>query len=183
MRLRRTAVPSAFLMLQPNRLTSSPLERRNMVNSRLVRLRPSRYTASYSARCKMRLARGRSSLGASDSREAVASFFAALRKNLSPALALHACAKSVLLMTAAHMGLKRTFRQRSLSSLCITRPRGLQFRRGICAAFAFHLDGGRVSGRRECRQRKSARIADPNELSSVCDPRNRVKESPVRCGY
>ena len=153
MRLRRTAVPNAFLMLQPNRLSSSPLERRKTVNSRLDRLLPSRYTASYSARCKMRWARARSSLGASDSREAMASFFAALRKNLSPALALHACAKPVLLVTAAHMGLKRTFRQRSLSSLCITRPRVLQFRRGICAAFAFHLDGGENRAG-ECRQRK-----------------------------
>jgi hypothetical protein len=49
-RLRRTAFPSAFLMLHPNRLTSRPLGRRKTVSSRLVRRRPSLYTASYSVR-------------------------------------------------------------------------------------------------------------------------------------
>jgi hypothetical protein len=65
----------------------------------------------------------------------VASFFAALRKDLPSTLTLHAFAETVLFVTAAHMGLKRTFRQRILSSifavwralaaeLGIGRPRG-----------------------------------------------------------
>jgi len=121
MRLRRTALPRAFLMLQPNRLSSRPLERRKTVNSRPARLRPSRYTASYSARRSRRHARGKSSRGESDSRETVASFFAALRKDFPSARALHACAEAVLLVTGAHMGLKRAFRQRSVSSRWILR--------------------------------------------------------------
>ena len=115
-RLRRTALPSAFLMLQPNRLLSRPLGRRNSVNSRLLRRRPSRYTASYSARRIKRKARGKSGRGASDAREAVAPFFAASCKNFPSTLRFHALAKPVLFMAAPHMRLKSAFRQRSSPS-------------------------------------------------------------------
>jgi hypothetical protein len=47
----------------------------------------------------------------------VAPFFAALRKDFPSTLALHAFAEAVFFVTAAHMGLKRTFRQRSFSSI------------------------------------------------------------------
>jgi hypothetical protein len=114
-RLRRTALPSAFLMLHPNRLLRRPLGRRNIVNSRLVRRRASRYTASYSARRTSRQARGNSSRAESDTRKAVAPFLAALRKHFASTLALHACAKAVLLVTAAHMRLKSSFRQLTIS--------------------------------------------------------------------
>jgi len=60
--------------------------------------------------------RGKPSGGPSDSRETVASFAAALCKNFASTLAFHACAEAVLLVTAAHMGLKGAFRQRSFSS-------------------------------------------------------------------
>lgn len=110
MRLRRTAPPSAFLMLQPNRLRSRPLARRKTVNSRLVRRRPSRYTASYSARRTRRQARGKSRRGASDARETVASLLAALREYFASTLALHPRPESVLLVAGAYMGLKRAFR-------------------------------------------------------------------------
>jgi hypothetical protein len=46
----------------------------------------------------------------------MASLFAASRKDLLATFALHACAEAMLLVTAAHMGLKGTFRQRSLLS-------------------------------------------------------------------
>jgi hypothetical protein len=46
----------------------------------------------------------------------VASLFSALRKYFASTLALHALAESMLLMTAAYVGLKRAFRQRSFSS-------------------------------------------------------------------
>ena len=114
-RLRRTAPPSAFLMLQPNRLRSRPLGRRKTANSRPDFRRPSRYTASYSTRRTNRHARGNPS-GRLDSRETVAPFLASLRKHSTSTRALHACAEAVLLMTAAHMGLKSTFRQRWFSS-------------------------------------------------------------------
>jgi hypothetical protein len=113
MRLRPTAFPSAFLMLQPNRLTSRPLGRRKIVNSRLDLRRPALYTASYSARRISRQARGNPSPGASDARKAVTSLFAALCKDFPSTLALHTCAETVLFMTAAHMRLKGTFRQES----------------------------------------------------------------------
>lgn len=86
------------------------------MNSRLERRRPSRYTASYSARRTKRQARGRLSCDPSDSRETVASLFSALRKYFASTLAFHALAKSMFLMTAAYVGLKRAFRQRSFSS-------------------------------------------------------------------
>lgn len=116
MRLRRTALPSAFLMLQPNRLRPRLLGRTKIVNSRPARRRPSRYTASYSARRTRRQSRGNPSPGASDARETVASFLAALRKDLASTRVLHACAEAVFLVTAAHMRLKGAFRQRSISS-------------------------------------------------------------------
>jgi hypothetical protein len=110
-RLRRTAPPSAFLMLQPNRLTSRPLGRRKTANSRPDFRRPSRYTASYSTRRTNRHARGNPS-GRLDSRETVAPFLASLRKHPTTTRALHACAEAVLLMASAHMRLKSAFRQR-----------------------------------------------------------------------
>ncbi len=116
MRLRFTALPSAFLMLQPNRLASRPLARRKTANSRLDRRRPSRYTASNSDRRTRRAARGNSFPGGSDARETVAPLLAACRENFPSTLALHPCAEAVLLMSAAHMWLISTFRQRSFSS-------------------------------------------------------------------
>ena len=116
MRLRFTALPSAFLMLHPNRLSSRPLARRKTANSRLVRRRPSRYTASYSDRRTRRAMRGKSCRGVSDARKTVAPLLAACRKYLPSTLALHSCAKSMLLMTAPHVRLKSAFRQRSFSS-------------------------------------------------------------------
>ena len=153
MRLRRTALPSAFLILQPNRLSSRPLGRTKIVNSRLDRRRPSRYTTSYSARRATRHSRGRPPAATSDSREAVASLFAALRKDFPSTLTLHAFAEAVFLVTAAHMGLKRTFRQRILSSIFAVWP-------ALAAELARRMP-----------------LADPSEFPSVCDRRNTVKEA------
>jgi hypothetical protein len=115
-RLRLTAFPSAFLTLHPNRLSSKPLGRRKTVNWLVDRRRPSRYTASYSARCTRRQPRGNPSRGWSSARKAMAPFLAALRKDLPSTGTLHACAKTVFLMAAAHMRLIRPFRQRCFSS-------------------------------------------------------------------
>ena len=131
MRLRRTAVPSAFLMLQPKRLKTRPLGRRKTVNARFDLRRPWRYTDSYSARRTRRQSRGKPSRGLSDARETVTPFLAALRKDFPSTLALHACAIPMLFMTGAHVGLISAFRQR-LS------PRDLP---GSCSALqaAIHL--------------------------------------------
>ena len=163
MRLRFTALPSAFLMLHPNRLSSRPLARRKTANSRLVRRRPSRYTASYSDRRTRRAVRGKSCRGVSDARKTVAPLLAACRKYLPSTLALHSCAKSMLLMAAPHMRLKSAFRQRSLSSA---------FRSiSVCTT-------SRAPG--EFRPANSVlsleRIAHPNETMSLDDPRTSVKE-------
>ena len=114
-RLRRTAFPTAFLMLQPNRLIWRSFGRRKTVNSRLVRRRPWLYTASYSARCSSLQVRGNPSRLASDAREAVTPLLAAACKDFSSTCALHTCAKTVLLMTASHMRLIRPLRQRCFS--------------------------------------------------------------------
>src|ERR1700722_16380997 len=121
-RFRFTALPSAFLMLHPNRLTSSPLGRTNSVNSRLLRRRPSRYTASYSARRTSRVSRGRSNRGGSDAREGVAPFLAACGKDFTSTLCLQEFAESVLLVAAPHMRLIRAFRQRKSPLIFSARP-------------------------------------------------------------
>ena len=121
-RLRFTALPSAFLMLQPNRLRSSPLGRTNKVNSRLLRRRPSRYTASYSARRTSRVSRGRSSRGRSDAGDGVAPFFAACGKDFPSTLGLHAFAESVFLVAAPHVRLISAFRQRKSPLIFSARP-------------------------------------------------------------
>ena len=116
-RFRRTAFPSPFLMLHPNRLICRPFARRKTVNSRLVRRRPSLYTKSYSHRCTSRQVRGKPNRGGSDPREAMTPFPAATCKDFSATWALHACAKAVFLMTASHMRLIRPLRQRCFSSI------------------------------------------------------------------
>jgi len=162
MRLRFTAPPSPFLILHPNRLSSRPLARRKTANSRLVRRRPSRYTASYSDRRTRRAARGKSCRGVSDARKTVAPLLAACRKYLPPTLALHPSPKSVLLMTAPHMRLKSAFRQRPLSSAF----RSISVRSSPARPASF------------AQQIRSliAKIAHPNETMSLDDPRISVKE-------
>src|SRR5579871_4768736 len=133
-RLRRTAVPSAFLILQPKRLILRLLGRIKTVNSRLALRRPSRYTASYSTRRTKRQALGKVR-DASDAGKAMASFFAALRKNFASTLALHARAETVLLVATAHVGLKCAFRQRIFSLSILTHTgiqRDLHGRRQTC---------------------------------------------------
>jgi len=91
----------------------------------------------------------------SDSRETVAPFFAALRKDFPSTLALHAFAEAVFFVTAAHMGLKRTFRQRSFSSIFAGWP--------VLAAESAHR----------------MPLADASELRSVFDRRSTVKEASL----
>jgi hypothetical protein len=138
------------------------LARRKTANSRLVRRRPSRYTASYSDRRTRRAARGKSCRGVSDARKTVAPLLAACRKYLPPTLALHPSPKSVLLMTAPHMRLKSAFRQRSFSSAF----RSISVRSSPARPASF------------AQQIRSliAKIAHPNETMSLDDPRISVKE-------
>jgi hypothetical protein len=85
----------------------------------------------------------------------VASFFAALRKDFPSTLALHAFSEAVFFVTAANMGLKRTFRQRSFSSIFAGWP--------VLAAESAHR----------------MPLADASELCSVFDPRSTVNVSLI----
>ncbi len=117
MRLRTTAPPRARFTLAPKRLCSSPFLRKNTTNCRLERRWPPRYTASKSSRRTNRAARGQFLLfGAPaerelDGREAMATLLATRGQNLASSLGLHARAKAVRLVAAAHFGLKGAFRQ------------------------------------------------------------------------
>ncbi len=161
MRFRFTAFPSAFLMLHPNRLTASPLGRTNSVNSRLLRRRPSRYTASYSARRTSRVSRGRSSRRGSDAREGVAPFLAACGKDFPSTLGLHAFAESVFLVAAPHVRLISAFRQRKSPLIFSARPptRPLRVRGTHSASNLYRLWHARA-----IRPRKH-----PHETSSLDD--------------
>ncbi len=123
MRLRTTAPPTAFFTLIPRRLCPRPLARAKAANCALARRRPARYTASNSARRNSRTARGKrcevpappgGTRAELDWREAMTSLLAARRQHFASALALHARAEPVGLVTAAHFGLKGAFRQREL---------------------------------------------------------------------
>jgi hypothetical protein len=123
--------------------------------------------------------RGKSSRDGSDPRETVASFFSALGKNLPSARALHACAEAVFLVTAAHMGLKRAFRQRSfLLWLMLRAPSTQNFSFGFAAASrpSPTAPGEDRSQQPAQSANRSAHTRDPSELVSVCDRRTTVKE-------
>jgi hypothetical protein len=97
MRLRTTAPPSAFLMLNPKRLSGSWFARKKTVKWEFERRLPVRYTASNSPRRTIRASRGNSRPPGLLGREPMASLLAARRQHLAASDALHAYAKSVRL--------------------------------------------------------------------------------------
>ena len=101
MRLRNTAPPNVFLMLNPKRLAGRPFARQNTVKCEFDRRFPARYTASNSPRRTSLTSRGKLSWPASFGREAMAALLAARRKNLAAADGLHARAEAVRLGPAA----------------------------------------------------------------------------------
>jgi len=105
MRLRTTAPPSAFLMLNPKRLIGCPLARTKTVKWELERRLPARYTSSNSLFRTSRTSRGnvRAAVGPSPLlwREAMAALLAARRQHFAAAYGLHAHAKSVCLGAAS----------------------------------------------------------------------------------
>jgi hypothetical protein len=179
MRLRFTALPSAFLMLQPNRLVSRLLGRRKTVNSRLDLRRPLRYTASNSARRTNRQARGKSNRSGSDARETMAALLAAPREDFSSSLALHPGTKSMLLVAGPDVGLKSAFRQRSFS--CLPWNLLVKATRPILMAVRIPRERGwspmRPGALPRPLHRARARIADLFETTSLDEHASRVKES------
>jgi hypothetical protein len=105
MRLRTTAPPKAFLMLNPKRLIGCPLARTNTVKWELERRLPARYTRSNSlfrtslaSRENFWPAAGPSPLLG---REPMTALLAARRKHFAATLGLHTHAKPVCLGAAA----------------------------------------------------------------------------------
>jgi len=105
MRLRTTAPPKAFLMLNPKRLSGCPLARTKTMKWELERRLPARYTSSNSLFRTNRASRGNvwPAVGPAPllGREPMTALLAARRQHLAAAFGLHAHAKSVGLGAAA----------------------------------------------------------------------------------
>ena len=97
MRLRATAPPSAFLMLNPKRLCGSWFARRKTVKWEFERRFPVRYTASNSPRRTSRASRGKSRRPALYGSEPMTALLAACRKHSAASGGLHARTESVRL--------------------------------------------------------------------------------------
>ena len=105
MRLRTTAPPKAFLMLNPKRLIGWPLARTNTVKWELERRLPARYTRSNSLFRTSLASRGNFWPVAGPSpllgREPMTALLAARRQHFAATLGLHTHAKPVCLGAAA----------------------------------------------------------------------------------
>ena len=125
MRLRTTAPPRAFLMLNPKRLAGCPLARINTVKWELERRLPARYTSSNSLFRTSRTSRGNvwPAVGTSPLfwRKAMTALLAACRQHLAATLGFHAHAKSVCLGAASFPRLICTLWQ-SIPPLFRNRP-------------------------------------------------------------
>jgi hypothetical protein len=97
MRLRTTAPPSAFLMLNPNRLCGSWFARRKIVKWEFERRFPARYTVSNSPRRTSRASRGKSNAPRLFGREPMAALLAPRREHLAASCRFHARTESVRL--------------------------------------------------------------------------------------
>src|SRR6266446_1440853 len=97
MRLRTTAPPSAFLMLNPKRLCGSWFARKKTVKWEFERRFPARYTASNSPRRTSRASRGKSRRLALYGSEPMTALLAACRKHSAASGGLHARSETVRL--------------------------------------------------------------------------------------
>src|SRR3982074_1971149 len=111
MRLRTTAPPSAFLMLNPNRLCGSWFARRKIVKWEFERRFPERYTASNSPRRTSRASRGKSRRRALFGSEPMTALLTARLKHLAASCGLHARTESVRLGAPALARLISALRQ------------------------------------------------------------------------
>jgi hypothetical protein len=101
MRLRNTAPPNVFLMLNPKRLAGRLFARQNTVKCEFDRRFPVRYTASNSPRRTSLASRGKLSGPASLGREAMTALLAPRGQNFAASNGFHARAESVRLGTPA----------------------------------------------------------------------------------
>jgi hypothetical protein len=124
MRLRTTAPPNAFLMLNPKRQFGSPLARTKTVKWELERRLPARYTSSNSLFRTSRASRGNVRPAAGPvpllRREPMTALLAARRQHFAAAFGLHAHAKPVCFGAAASPRLKCTLWQ-SIPPLVLNR--------------------------------------------------------------
>src|SRR6266852_4488017 len=97
MRLRSTAPPSAFLMLNPKRLCGNWFARKKTVKWEFERRFPAQYTASNSPRRTSRASRGKSCRPALYGSEPMTALLAARRQHLAASGGLHARTETVRL--------------------------------------------------------------------------------------
>ena len=97
MRLRTTAPPSAFLMLNPNRLFGSSFARRKTVKRELERRFPARLVRPGEFDAVYRASRGKLKAPALLGGEPMAALLAACRKHLAASCGLHARTETVRL--------------------------------------------------------------------------------------
>src|SRR6202795_4075706 len=149
MRLRTTAPPNAFLMLNPKRLIGCPLARTKTVKWELERRLPARYTKSNSLFRTSLASRGNfwPVAGPSPSlwREAMTALLAARRQHFAATLGLHTHAKPVCLGAAAFPRLICTLWQ-SIPPLALRRifirpgkTSCSNARAAFCRRFTIHL--------------------------------------------
>ena len=115
MRLRTTAPPKAFLMLNPKRLAGCPLARTKTVKWELERRLPARYTSSNSLFRTSRASRGYVRPAVEPSpllrREPMTALLAARRQHFAAAFGFHTHPKPVCLGAAPSPRLKCTLWQ------------------------------------------------------------------------
>jgi hypothetical protein len=167
MRLRTTAPPSAFLMLNPKRLCGSWFARRKTVKWEFERRFPARYTASNSPRRTSRASRGKSRRSALFGSEPMTALLATRRKHLAASCGLHARTETVRLGAPALA--------RLISALWQSNPPFGYARRPCEISDAKHrIRRHTPPGPSSGSQAASAALC---ELVSVVDPRAHGQES------
>jgi hypothetical protein len=166
MRLRTTAPPNAFLMLNPKRLSGSWFARKNTVKWELERRFPVRYTASNSPLRTNRAVRGKSRRPSLLGREPMTSLLTTRRQHFAAAFCFHAHAKA--------MRLCATPLPRLISPLWQSTPPLITFE----TAARFHRSIG-LASRRLLKQTTldQATFAAHSESVSVFDRRSHGQEN------
>jgi hypothetical protein len=178
MRLRTTAPPSAFLMLNPKRLSGSWFARKKTVKWEFERRLPVRYTASNSPRRTIRAVRGNFRPSGLLGREPMASLLAARRQHFAASDGLHAYAKSVRLGASPFIRLICSLWQSNPPLVPIPVPAIIPCSYYVAREFVVS-PASRLALSARMDIRRQAASAAYSESISVVDPRARGQEN---CG-
>jgi hypothetical protein len=178
MRLRTTAPPSAFLMLNPKRLSGSWFARKKTVKWEFERRLPVRYTASNSPRRTIRAARGNFRPSGLLGREPMASLLAARRQYFAASDGLHAYAKSVRLGAPPFIRLICSLWQSNPPLVSVPVPAIIPCSYYVAREFVVS-PAARLALSTRMGIRRQAASAAYSESISVVDPRARGQEN---CG-